>query len=937
MLGTTALLEGPAAGTDSDMVLTSGPWSASSNATWLNTSATGTGNGLATFTFDANPGATRSGTLTIAGLTLTVTQAGSTYVPANSPTTLVSSGAGRQRGVTVDGSGNVFFSDTDNGAIKEWHASTQTVSTLVSSGLNLPFGVAVDGSGNVFIADTDNGAIKEWNAATGTVTTLVASGLNGPQGVAVDGSGNVFIADTFNNALEEWHASTQTVSTLVSSERGRPAGVAVDGSGNVFFSDIFSNALEEWHASTQTVSTLVASGLNGPAGVAVDGSGNVFIADTYNHALKEWNGSTGTLSTLVSSGLSYPGSVAVDGSGNVFIADTVNRAIKELPRAFVPGGAVSEGVAAGADALPPVLPATQALSGPFAPSSDQSWLTVDSVANGVVHFSFTQNSGPTRTAHLTVLGQQIPVTQAAAPAAGITVTGYGVPYDGQPHTATGTATGAGGVDLGADLSLGGTRHTAAGSWTDTWTFHDPTGTYQDASGTVTDTITPATLTITPATGQSKVYGAAVPTLTYTASGLVNNDPASTIAGALATTATAASPVGSYAITLGSLSAGSNYTVALAANSPTFAVTPATLLVSANNATRSYAAANPTSTAGYSGFVNGDTAGVLSGSPSLTTTATAGSPPGIYAITAGPGTLAAANYQFTFVNGTLTVTAAPLSATGVNLSVTAGAPFSGTVATFTTPDQIDGAAAFTATITWGDGSTSNGLIAGSNGSFTVSGSHTYADPASESVRVSISHNLGYTTTATASGTATVTGLGQGVQSGQAGGIGFWQNNNGQALINSFNGSPTATALSAWLAAAFPNLYGAGAGGNNLSGKSNAQVAAFYLTQFDLQGPKVEAQVLAAALNVYATTASLGGSAGTAYGFTVSATGLGAQSFNVGSDGAAVGVANNSTLNVYELLLAVNKEAVNGVPYNGDATLRAQCADLFDSLNQAGSIG
>jgi hypothetical protein len=116
-----------------------------------------------------------------------------------------------------------------------------------------------------------------------------------------------------------------------------------------------------------------------------------------------------------------------------------------------------------------------------------------------------------------------------------------------------------------------------------------------------------------------------------------------------------------------------------------------------------------------------------------------------------------------------------------------------------------------------------------------------------------------------------------------------------------------------------------------------VAAFYLTQFGLSGPKVEAQVLAVALNVYATTASLGGSAGAAYGFTVSATGLRARSYNVGSDGAAFGVANNTTLNVYQLLVAVNRKAVNGVLYNGNATLQAQAADLFNALNQAGGIG
>ncbi len=91
-----------------------------------------------------------------------------------------------------------------------------------------------------------------------------------------------------------------------------------------------------------------------------------------------------------------------------------------------------------------------------------------------------------------------------------------------------------------------------------------------------------------------------------------------------------------------------------------------------------------------------------------------------------------------------------------------------------------------------------------------------------------------------------------------------------------------------------------------------------------------------MNVYATTSSLGGTAGVAYGFTVSASGLGGSSFNVGADGAAVGVTNNTTLNVNELLAAVNQRAVNGALYNSDATLRQEAADLFDALNNAGGI-
>ena len=42
-------------------------------------------------------------------------------------------------------------------------------------------------------------------------------------------------------------------------------------------------------------------------------------------------------------------------------------------------------------------------------------------------------------------------------------------------------------------------------------------------------------------------------------------------------------------------------------------------------------------------------------------------------------------------------------------------------------------------------------------------------------------------------------------------------------------------------------------------------------------------------------------------------------------------------MYELLLAVNKQAVNGELYNGDTTLQAEAADLFNLLSKAGSIG
>jgi len=92
---------------------------------------------------------------------------------------------------------------------------------------------------------------------------------------------------------------------------------------------------------------------------------------------------------------------------------------------------------------------------------------------------------------------------------------------------------------------------------------------------------------------------------------------------------------------------------------TLTVNKAALTVTANNANVVTGFTLPTFTASYSGFVNGDTAAVLSGAPGLSTTATAGSAPGSYPITVTAGTLTTANYTFSLVNGTLTISPQPI--------------------------------------------------------------------------------------------------------------------------------------------------------------------------------------------------------------------------------------------------------------------------------------
>ena len=182
------------------------------------------------------------------------------------------------------------------------------------------------------------------------------------------------------------------------------------------------------------------------------------------------------------------------------------------------------------------------------------------------------------------------------------------------------------------------------------------------------TVTPVPLTIT-ANNQSKGYGAALPPLSASYSGFVNGDtPASlTTQPMVSTTATAGSPVGGYSITANG-AADANYII----NSlpGTLTVTPVPLTITANNQSKGYGAALPPLSASYSGFVNGDTPASLTTQPMVSTTATAGSPVGLYPITVSGAT--DANYLISSVAGVFAVTSVELTITANNQSTAFGA-------------------------------------------------------------------------------------------------------------------------------------------------------------------------------------------------------------------------------------------------------------------------
>lgn len=215
------------------------------------------------------------------------------------------------------------------------------------------------------------------------------------------------------------------------------------------------------------------------------------------------------------------------------------------------------------------------------------------------------------------------------------------------------------------------------------TKESPVGTYEIviSKGSVSNnnvkfekgtlTITKASLTIKADDKQVK-QGETLPVFTATYSGFKNNETESVLAKkpVLTCTATESSAPGSYEIIVSNADA-ENYSISY--EKGTLTITDADLIiVTAKNYSRVYGETNPEF--GY--IVNG---GVLQGTPNITCTVTKTSDVGSYDIIISRGSISNPNVQF--VNGKLTVTAAPLTVSVGTYTMRQGDPMPQFAATY----------------------------------------------------------------------------------------------------------------------------------------------------------------------------------------------------------------------------------------------------------------
>ncbi len=296
--------------------------------------------------------------------------------PATSARINLSADGDPRRGIAVDASGNIYFSDIGNHRVRKIDTNgvlTTAAGTGVAgySGdggpataarLNQPAGIFLDRSGNLLIADSLNYRVRRVSPS-GTITTIVGTGqrafcgdggpavsacLSEVSGVYVDSGGLIILADKNNQRIRLVNNSG-TISTIAGSgtlgfsgDGGPPRSAALDfpsaifldPSGNLVIADRQNKRIRT--VASGVINTVAGNGnfkfsgdagpatsatMNDPYGTLLDPAGNLYIAEGGNSRIRKMS-PDGTLTTIAGTGI-----LATTGDGGLAVNASVRQPV----------------------------------------------------------------------------------------------------------------------------------------------------------------------------------------------------------------------------------------------------------------------------------------------------------------------------------------------------------------------------------------------------------------------------------------------------------------------------------------------------------------------------------------------------------------------------------------------------------------------------------
>jgi Bacterial Ig-like domain (group 3)/MBG domain (YGX type)/Chitobiase/beta-hexosaminidase C-terminal domain/Bacterial Ig-like domain (group 1)/Beta-propeller repeat len=590
-------------------------------------------------------------------------------------------------GIAIDGSGNAYVTgytiSYDNPAAS-FDAVFPTTSDSFDPGETLGGGgnetlsTPIEGYGSFVTKLNPTGTVLVYSTFLGD-GYLEAGGTTGDDTVGGPGNSAAIAVDSNGNAYVT--GSTSSIDFPVTSGAFQAVNNATaSGTSNAFISELNASGTALVY-STYLGGSTTANSTDGGLAIAVDASGDAYVAgqtsstsfpvtaDAYqsvNNAAAA-NTSNAFLTELNPAGSALIYSTYLGGNGDLYQNEVVNDKAHGIALDGN-GGAYLAGQTGSTDF--PVT--TGAFQAAINPANTSGTAFVAKFSLGAAVSKIATSTSLASSANPQSAGESVTFTATVTPASG----------NGTP---TGTVTFS--VDGGAGTPVTLNSSGEASYSTSTLTVGTHTiqasysgdSNYSASSASLSETITAATATaasiaVVSGSGQTTPYGSAFanPLVVIVkdasgnpVSGAVVSFSGSGLSFSSATATTGANGEASVTATAtasGSLTASATTSGVTETANFSLTATKVALTVTAANVSVAYNQPIPALTYTVTGFVNGDAVSVLSGSPAETTTATQGSAVGAYPITIAQGTLSAANYTFSFVNATLTVSSLGTAAT-----------------------------------------------------------------------------------------------------------------------------------------------------------------------------------------------------------------------------------------------------------------------------------
>jgi hypothetical protein len=359
------------------------------------------------------------------------------------------------KGIALDASGNVYFTEYSLGTIRKVDRATGIITTLCNS-ISFPNDLSYGPDGYLYVASSWSNRVYRVDITSGTATVVAGTGTGGfsgdggpatsaminlPTGIFVDARRRLYISVS-DHRVRMVDLATGTISTVagngscgysgndgpaLAAQLCAPRDVVVDSQGNLYIAD---SGIRRVSALTGMISAwgYVPSALS----LAIDSADNIYSTETAAIRRTSQAGAAavliGTPPTTGYSGdgglasaalIDRPEGIVVSAAGDVFFSDTFNNRVRvadySSPHFSISTDRLNLRAAAGTGQ---VTLTVSSPTGGWTATSDSPWLTVtpaSGAGTATLSVSGMDNpSGDSRAGRLTIGPFQVLVVQSAA-------------------------------------------------------------------------------------------------------------------------------------------------------------------------------------------------------------------------------------------------------------------------------------------------------------------------------------------------------------------------------------------------------------------------------------------------------------------------------------------------------------------------------------------